>query len=103
VIQITDLTIALVCANLLFAIGCMGMTVYLIRWRRRLVALNQALAQQNREIECFLQSAPERIKLGKQAIEELNHLYQRQLRNLVRLRRFRFLLGITTKIVRKNL
>jgi hypothetical protein len=100
--QFTDLEILVIACNLILAIGCAIATLWVWKWRRRLVILNLVLEHQIREIDRILDPAPGQIIKNRQVIAQLRQIYQRQRSNWDQLRQIALLVGVANTIARKR-
>jgi hypothetical protein len=96
-----DLAVAVICCNCALAIVILAIAVWVMRFRRQLIALTKWCDRWERDCNLGLENAPASIANSRLQIENLSQLYRQQLQTVDRIQSFRAFLGMIRVLVRR--
>ena len=97
-----DPVFAVILCNCTIAIGCLVMSVLLVRLRRQLVALTQWCDLQTSNCSRLLPDAPKSLAASRVQIRQLRQVYRQQSVTVDRLRQIGYSVGILRSLLKRS-
>jgi hypothetical protein len=96
-----DLAIAVICGNCVLAIVILAIALWVMQFRRQVIALTQWCERWERDCQLGLDNAPASIATSRLQIAQLYQLYRQQLQTVDRIQSFRSFLGLLRVLLRR--